>query len=250
MEVVPNGLGELHATEYFTHELLFPSDHEQLLDRSLQVVPLQTEIQPGGEKTGQPLRFRLLFEPLRPVETSIELLLMKASGGRWRYSILLEASEPEVDDVIEIEAPLGRGASVSFRLFNSLSGFAPFRAYFTPDSPPEFTVFPAEGVLEPPSETETGEGGTPFLISYAPKEYGKQLIGRLVILTTEMQWTYEVRGQHPKYVAPTDMEPKVDSRLPIEMASQLGSQGVRRNYVKENLLAAGKRTTREASGFR
>lgn len=247
MEVVPNGLGELQETEYFTHEVLFPSDHEQLLGRCLQVVPLQTEIQPGGEKTGQPLRFRLLFEPLRPVETSIELLVMKASGGRWRYSVLLEASEPEVDDVIEIEAPLGRGASVSFRLFNSLSGFAPFRAYFTPDSPPEFTVFPAEGVLEPPSET--GEGGTPFLISYAPKEYGKQLIGRLVILTTEMQWTYEVRGQHPKYVAPTDMEPKVDSRLPIEMASQLGTHS-RRNYVKENLLSVGKRAPHESSGLR
>eukprot|EP01049_Picozoa_sp_SAG25_P000345 SAG25_NODE_11_length_28117_cov_24.264901_6_plen_2767_part_00 len=242
LEVVPNGLGELTETEYFTHEVVYSSDHEQLLKRSLQIIPLQTEIQPGGEKTGQPLRFRLIFEPLRPVETGIELLLMKSSGGRWRYSVLLEAGEPEVDDVIEIEAPLGRGASVSFRLFNQLDGVAPFQAYFTPDSPPEFTVFPSTGVLESQAD-QSGEadGGTPFLITYAPREYGKQLIGRLVIVTTEMQWTYEVRGQNPKYVPPQAAEAKVDSRLPIEMASQLGSKTATRNYVKENLLSAGKR---------
>ena len=70
MEVVPNGLGELRETEYFTHEVLLPSDHEQLLERSLQIIPLQTEIQPGGEKTGQPLPFRLGFEPRRPVEAA------------------------------------------------------------------------------------------------------------------------------------------------------------------------------------
>ena len=241
VEVVPNGIGELTETEYFTHEVLFSSDHEQLLERSLQIVPLQTEIRPGG-LSGQALRFRLIFEPLRPVETSVELLLKKSSGGRWRYSVMLEAGEPDVDDTIDIEAPLGRGASVSFRLHNQLPGFAPFRAYFTPDSPPEFTVFPTEGVLQSPADhVGDGDGGTPFLITYAPREYGKQLIGRLVIITTEMQWTYEIRGQHPKYVAPQGMEPKVDSRLPVEMASQLGSRTAKRNYVKENLQTVGKR---------
>jgi hypothetical protein len=99
-----------------------------------------------------------------------------------------------------------------------MGGAAPFRAYFTPDSPTEFSIFPTEGALEP--EGEDG-GGTPFLISYAPREYGKRLVGRLVILSDEMQWTYEVRGNHPHYTAPVAGEPKVDSRLSFEMASQL-----------------------------
>ena len=126
-----------------------------------------------------------------------------------------------------------------------MKSYAEFTAHFTAESAAEFGVNPKQGMLEP-----YGKDGTTFIVSFTPTEYGKAKIGKLVIQTEEMQWTYEVRGQHPKYVAPTDMEPKVDSRLPIEMASQLGSQGVRRNYVKENLLAAGKRTTREASGFR
>ena len=40
------------------------------------------EVAPGGSGV---LKFKLVFEPLRPVETSVELLLSKVSGGRWRY---------------------------------------------------------------------------------------------------------------------------------------------------------------------
>jgi hypothetical protein len=115
LEVVPNNLGELAGVESFTHDVIYPPEHEALLRRCLTFVPLQTQIRPGGELAAQPLRFKVLFEPLRPVETSVEFVLNKESGGRWRYTVLLEAEEPAVDDVIEIEAPLGRGASVSFR---------------------------------------------------------------------------------------------------------------------------------------
>ena len=55
-------------------------------------------------------------------------------------------------------------------------------------------------VLTPPG---SDAGGTPFLISYAPREYGKKLVGRLVILTDEMQ----VRAVSPvphKTVSPRD----------------------------------------------
>ena len=33
-------------------------------------------------------------------------------------------------------------------------------------------------------------------------EYGKPMRGTLVILSDEMQWSYEVRGSHPHYVQP------------------------------------------------
>ena len=38
---------------------------------------------------------------------------------------------------------------------------------------------------------------------FTPREYhGKPLVGKLVVQTEEMQWSYEVRGTHPKYVPP------------------------------------------------
>jgi hypothetical protein len=51
---------------------------------------------------------------------------------------------------------------------------------------------PKSGMLEP-----YGKDGTNFIISFTPTEYGKAKVGRLVIVTDEMQWTYEIRGSHP-----------------------------------------------------
>jgi hypothetical protein len=75
---------------------------------------------------------------------------------------------------------------------------AEFQAYFTSDSAAEFVVYPKTGLLEP-----YGKEGTNFIVSFTPIEYGKAKIGRLVIQTEEMQWTYEIRGSHPHYKIPT-----------------------------------------------
>ena len=42
--------------------------------------------------------------PLKPFKTTVDLHLIKKSGGRWKYKILLEALEPKVDDTITIES--------------------------------------------------------------------------------------------------------------------------------------------------
>jgi len=42
------------------------------------------------------------FEPLRPFKTSTEFVVYKSSGGRWKFNVVFEALEPEVDDVIVI----------------------------------------------------------------------------------------------------------------------------------------------------
>ena len=64
--------------------------------------------------------------------------------------MMLNATEPDVDDVIVIEAMMNQTSSVSFNSnhFNAYSDFEKF----TPDSPYEFTVYPNEGVLEPPAK--------------------------------------------------------------------------------------------------
>eukprot|EP01050_Picozoa_sp_SAG11_P014231 SAG11_NODE_1730_length_4364_cov_1.545369_4_plen_75_part_00 len=57
MEVVPNNLGPLSETEHFSHDLIYPPEHEALLRRCLAFEPLQTQVAPGAE--GQPLRFKV-----------------------------------------------------------------------------------------------------------------------------------------------------------------------------------------------
>lgn len=102
-----------------------------------------------------------------------------------------------MDDVITIEAPIHRTASVSFELNNITASSSTFRAFFTSQSAPQFEVYPKNGVLEPP-----GGDSTKFVVSFSPKEYGKVLIGKLVIQTKEMQWSYEIRGRPPRYRKP------------------------------------------------
>ena len=97
-----------------------------------------------------------------------------------------------MDDIITIQSPLHKTSSVSFRLTNHMKQPADFTAHFTSDSAHEFAVHPKQGQLEP-----YGKDGTNFIVSFTPTEYGKQKLGRLVIQTEEMQWTYEIRGSHP-----------------------------------------------------
>jgi hypothetical protein len=66
------------------------------------------------------------FEPLRPFKTTVEFVITKSSGGRWKFNVVFEALEPEVDDVIVIQSPLHKTSSVSFRLNNHLKQYAEF----------------------------------------------------------------------------------------------------------------------------
>jgi len=89
------------------------------------------------------------FEPLRPFKSNVEFIVYKSSGGRWKFNMIFEAVDPEVDDVITIQSPLHKTSSVSFKLTNHLKAFAEFTAFFTADSAAEFIVYPKTGLLEP-----------------------------------------------------------------------------------------------------
>lgn len=90
---------------------------------------------------------------------------------------------------------------------------------------------PKSGMLEP-----YGKDGTNFIISFTPTEYGKAKVGRLVIQTDEMQWTYEIRGSHPQYKIPEVGGGRIDRRLSKEVAQQIKAKhSAKKNFVKENL---------------
>ena len=102
-----------------------------------------------------------------------------------------------LDDVIIIQSPLHKTSNVSFKLTNYLRSYVEFQAFFTADSAAEFVVYPKSGMLEP-----YGKEGTNFIVSFTLTEYGKTKIGKLIIQTEDMQWSYEIRGSHPQYKIP------------------------------------------------
>jgi len=146
--------------------------------------------------------------------------------------VQLEADPPAVDDVIHVEAPIHRTATVAFPLNNNLPTPAPFEAFFTPDSAAEMSVFPTQGVLAP-----AGAEGTTFMVSFSPKEYGKPVVGTLVVRTKDMQWSYEVRGSPPKYTAPS-ARPRVTTQLAPDLRrtyeQRRRGHGMR-NIMRENI---------------
>jgi hypothetical protein len=156
----------------------------------------------------EPLQFVMRFEPLKPFKALAELIIYKSSGGRWKFNVIFEATEPMVDDIITIQSPLQKTSSVSFRLTNHMKQAAEYTASFTEGSATEFTITPKRGLLEP-----YGRDGTNFIVSFTPTVYGKPKIGTLVIQTEEMQWTYEIRGSHPHYKIPEAAGGRLNNKM-------------------------------------
>ena len=157
--------------------------------------------------------------------------MRKATGGQWRFELNVVASEPDVDDVIEIQSPLNETTSVSFRLANEFLNVSPFKAEFTSASSTAFTVHPHEGTLEP-----YGREGTPFVVGFTPTEYGAAQVGVLHITTDDMMWSYEIRGTHVEVQAPEGVA-KVDDKLDPALLARLGT-GRPKNFLKHNLKVA------------
>ena len=167
------GFSELSYNDTFSYELnVLNPLHKGLVERSVFFEQKSDRMNNAED----PLEFKMRFEPLRPYKTNIEFIIYKSTGGRWKFNVIFEALEPEVDDVIVIQSPLHKTSSVSFKLNNHLKSYAEFHAFFTPDSAAEFQVHPKAGMLEP-----YGKEGTNFIVSFTPTEYGKAKVGKMVI---------------------------------------------------------------------
>lgn len=229
LHVTLDGLvqGPLPKPETFFLGVECAPENDKFLKSALSLTLAQSTLVDGSK----PLQVQAIFEPLKPCAFEAFLVVNKASGGRWKFPLRVEATAPQVDDVIMIEASINTTSSIAFTMTNQFERPDDFTAYLSPESPVEFKVYPKKGVLEPlGSENETR-----FLISFTPKEYGKMLVGKLVIETADVQWTYELRGSHPRYSAPqvnstldTMLSPSVRSRL-----QQAKSKHV--NYVSANM---------------
>lgn len=125
----------------------------------------------------------------------LELVVRAATGGLWRFPLRFQATEPPPDDTISIHAMgLNKESSVGFKLTSQTSHPTPFSAYLVAGSDRELWVTPSSGELLP--------SGTLLKVHFCPTKYGKIYIGKLVVQSTECQWTYSLRGDLPDYKAP------------------------------------------------
>jgi len=233
LEVAP---GERH-TDTLSCELEVPQQYQALVNRCFDIQIADHPDPAHRPKEKQQVSLRVRFAPLRPFVSLCNLVITRASGGRWRFDVKLEATEPEVDDTISIQSPLNKPASVAFRLCNHTSAYSEFDAFFDAESAYEFTVQPTSGILEP-----SGTNGTTFIITYKPVEYGKPVHGKLIIQTDEVYWSYMVKGTHPKYSAPVADRPKVLTRLSKDVQQHVAqAAAVRRkkNFIHDNIKGAG-----------
>jgi len=210
-----------------------PPQFQALVNRCFDITIAENPDPAQRPKERQQVSLKVRFAPLRPFLALCNLVITRASGGRWRFDVKLEATEPEVDDTISIQSPLNKPASVAFRLCNHTNAYAEFDAFFDAESAYEFTVQPTAGVLEP-----AGTSGTIFTITYKPTEYGKPVQGKLIIQTQEVYWSYLVKGTHPKYSAPVADKAKVITRLSRDVqqtVSQAAAIRRKKNFIRDNM---------------
>jgi hypothetical protein len=173
----------------------------------------------GGAK----LQFRAVFRPTRMVQAGCELIVEQRGGGVWRYPMRLVASGATADDTIELIALVHGRTAAAFKLTSCSDEALPFRARIISvasdgssrgsgsgvgggvgsrgslgrglsrgDASGEsvFSVEPSGGSLLPASE-----GGTKFVVSYAPQSGQRTHRAQLVVSAGELQWTYHLIGR-------------------------------------------------------
>ncbi|EWS70940.1 flagellar associated protein, putative (macronuclear) [Tetrahymena thermophila SB210] len=220
-------------------------EYSNLVDKSLQIKTTKNYLSDPSDR----LEFQVKFQPLKPYKATLEFHVLRKAGGKWRYFIDVEATEPEPDDTIVISSNLHKTTSVSFKLTNKTKQFAPFVANFSPESDSEFTVFPKSGTLE-----SYGRDGTTFIVSFTPVEYGKIRSGKLIVQTEDMYWqntilkflsiklknicilirSYLIKGKLPKYNPPQAESSLIDDKLEAEFDLRVNST-LPKNHLLDNI---------------
>lgn len=197
---VPNnykliGITNFNPEETFDYSIKVNHKEAANIEKWLKIVPVKNRITSINEE----LRYNFVFLPLKPLKTMVEFIISRSSGGRWKFKMQLEATEPDFFETLTIVSQLNIKKTIHFRLFNSdKKNSNAFIAYFTQDSDSEFVVNPTKGILEPAIND-----GTVLEVSYLPTQYGKAKTGTLIVETDQFYWRFLVKGMFEKYVPPS-----------------------------------------------
>ena len=96
-----------------------------------------------------PYRYKVIFEPQKTVSSKVGMVIEKSTGGRWRFELKFEATQPDVDGSITIQAGPGQSAMGPVQLFSPTDQPEHFTCHFTHDSSISFDVAPSQ-VMPPP----------------------------------------------------------------------------------------------------
>ncbi|KAF2980769.1 hypothetical protein EK904_001300, partial [Melospiza melodia maxima] len=104
------------ATLEFLYELQYQSDEIRYQLESLVGMEL-VEKEWDTESRIVTLIFNVVFAPSKPMRSEATLVIQCTAGGLWKFPLVFIATEPEVDDVINIEAVgLNKESIVGFKL--------------------------------------------------------------------------------------------------------------------------------------
>ncbi|GAX74871.1 hypothetical protein CEUSTIGMA_g2317.t1 [Chlamydomonas eustigma] len=244
MEIVLVGLAGVGPEDEFVHELSIPADVRQHVDNKvLKVEAVHTRI----SSPDQPLQYNVTFAPMTVFSESIEFLVNKSSGGRWRFELQLQAEEPELDGTIIIEAGVEQTAYIPLYLY-SKGGMESYAASFTSETPLDFNISPDKGELRArpdnmPSQflfgqqsTSSPDDSAPIWLSYTCHDFGKVAKGRLFVQTEDAHFTFDIRGQVYAYKPPSPekIRSTVDHKLSPELAQRLNMKSGR-DHISRNL---------------
>jgi len=127
MDLLP---GESLTTSDFVIELGIEDRWKSTVNRTFRVQPVELIRITDDVTTDYAMKYRLLFEPLRTFNATVQLMVMCEGRGRWRAETELNATDPEPDDVIELTAAVGSTDKVSFRLSNRFWDILLFKRIF------------------------------------------------------------------------------------------------------------------------
>uniref|UniRef100_G1NT67 CFAP47-like immunoglobulin-like domain-containing protein n=1 Tax=Myotis lucifugus TaxID=59463 RepID=G1NT67_MYOLU len=190
----------------FEYEILYESDEVRVdLQPSVAVYLMKRSYNIKTQVIT--LDFNVIFSPKKPMKSQIILKIECITDGIWNFPVTLIATEPEVDDVINIEGKgLFKEAVTEFWLSGRKRYTDDFVAYFLPDSDPEFFVKPESGEI-PPFDSN----GITLLVGFKPQMYGRKYKARLVIQTADMYYLYAVNGLPQNTKPPKNVKPKIDA---------------------------------------
>ncbi|XP_021565976.1 cilia- and flagella-associated protein 47, partial [Carlito syrichta] len=222
---VHNDFKEMPETREFEYEVLFESEAIKCnLEPCVTLYLINKTYNIHDERIT--LIFNLVFTPKKPLRSQITLKIECITDGIWKFPIMLVATEPDVDKVIDIKGDgLFKESVVDFRLTSQTRASEPFTAYFLPGSDPEFFVKPQVGELLPFTAK-----GTLIVVGFKPRMYSKKYKATLAIQTAEMYYLYEVNGLPQATRPPMKVKAKIDTNN--KMYDNMPIQ--QHNFISEN----------------
>jgi hypothetical protein len=122
---------------------------------------------------------QLNFSPFKPIaKCKTDIILVGASGCRWKIPVSVQADPPNIDDTIVLESNMHEVSELTFKLTNTNKHSCAFKAYLEDTSDIVFDVEPKRGILEP-----YGRAGTNFRITFKPVEVFIRYKGMVIIET-------------------------------------------------------------------